>query len=162
MEKPNPIKRSNAFVPFSREHHFGLLLVWKIREDLLRKADAVHISDYIQAFFVDNFQEHLRDEEELIFIHLEVNDSLRKRAESEHDMIRHIVDLISQYRDDTALLSEFADVLEGHIRFEERVLFNRLQATLPPGQLEAISLNGKKNRHVSKAGNIFALEKVFE
>ena len=30
--KKTPIKRHDALKHFSRDHHFGLLLVWKIRE----------------------------------------------------------------------------------------------------------------------------------
>jgi len=34
MEKTNPIKRNEAIAELSRDHHFALLLVWKIREGL--------------------------------------------------------------------------------------------------------------------------------
>lgn len=34
MEVKKPIKRNAAIVEFSKDHHFALLLVWKIREGL--------------------------------------------------------------------------------------------------------------------------------
>src|SRR5689334_13185882 len=58
MEKCNPIKRSNAFVQFSKDHHFGLLLVWKIRQDLTKEINATEISKYVYDFFMDDLQQH--------------------------------------------------------------------------------------------------------
>ena len=34
---PTPIKRTSSLISYSKEHHFGLLLVWKIRQGIKRE-----------------------------------------------------------------------------------------------------------------------------
>ena len=45
-DSTTPIKRSQALIQFSREHHFGLLLVWKMRQGLKENIEPIRISDY--------------------------------------------------------------------------------------------------------------------
>ena len=51
MKNQAPIKRHQAIVSFSKDHHFGLLLVWKIRQGLKKSIDPVRISNYVLFFF---------------------------------------------------------------------------------------------------------------
>ncbi|MGZ8523557.1 MAG: hemerythrin domain-containing protein [Chitinophagaceae bacterium] len=133
-----PIKRHQALVSFSKEHHFGLLLVWKIRQGLLKAVSAERIGKYVLFFFKEDLETHFREEEQLLFSKLPVTDTLRKRAEEEHKEIYSLVETI-QGNSDESLLRQFADILEKHIRFEERTLFNHLQTHISAGELKEIS-----------------------
>lgn len=139
MEDTTPIKRHPAIVSFSKDHHFGLLLVWKIRQGLSRQVEAVRISNYVLFFFKEDLEQHFRDEEALLFCRLPVDDGLRKRAEADHLAINDLVASIGENKADTALLTSFAGLLEKHIRFEERELFNHLQENISGKDLEEIS-----------------------
>ncbi len=134
-EKVKPIKRNPALVEFSKDHHFGLLLVWKIRQGQRKEIPPVRIANYISFFFHEDLIHHFADEEKYLFIKLPLTDIQRKRAEGEHAEIRSLVAGIKQNPFDRGLLTEFADLLEGHIRFEERELFNRLQAVMSEEEL---------------------------
>lgn len=135
---PNPIKRHQAMVSFSKDHHFGLLLVWKIRQGLQKSVAPERIADYVGFFFDADLNKHFSDEEQLLFSRLAETDVLRVQAEKEHATIYQLVKDIHQRKTDTGLLTQLADALEQHIRFEERTLFNHLQQHIPEAELQEI------------------------
>ncbi|HQW83091.1 MAG TPA: hemerythrin domain-containing protein [Ferruginibacter sp.] len=139
-----PIKRSPALIQFSREHHYGLLLVWKIRQGLKKDISPDRINAYTLFFFEKELTEHFKEEEKDLFVKLPVEDKLRIRAFEEH---AHIYSLVSQLRENTTnsnLLKEFADALDDHIRFEERILFNHIQKLLPEAELKRLEQSHSK------------------
>lgn len=139
MNSLAPIKRHQAIISFSKDHHFGLLLVWKIRQGLKKAIHAERISNYIVFFFKEDLEKHFKEEEQLLFCKLPVDDALRTRAETDHQSIYQLVDAIGKKKDDAVLLNQLADELEKHIRFEERELFNHLQNNIAAGDLETIA-----------------------
>lgn len=137
--KPKPIKRSPAIVQFSKDHHFSLLLVWKIRQGLAFGVEPQRITNYINFFFQNYLEEHFKEEEELLFVHLDKNNELRKIAEEDHEALRELAKEVKFHAEDTTLLADFADRLEKHIRFEERELFNEIQNTFDESNLNFIA-----------------------
>lgn len=77
MKEHTPIKRHQAIVSFSKDHHFGLLLVWKIRQGLKNAVNAERISSYLLYFFKEDLEKHFKEEEEFLFSKLPVDDDLR-------------------------------------------------------------------------------------
>lgn len=86
-----PIKRHSAIVKFSQEHHFGLLLVWKIREGIKKMVATERLSSYAQFIFENNLKQHFREEEALLFVKLKDNDPLKQRATGEHQLIYQLI-----------------------------------------------------------------------
>jgi hemerythrin-like domain-containing protein len=138
MNIHTPIRRHKALVSFSKEHHFALLLIWKIRQGLSTAVSAERICNYVLYFFREDLESHFREEEQLLFCRLPAEDPFRQQAESEHRSIRKLVAGIAEKKGDPVLLLRFANELEKHIRFEERVLFNHLQQYIDPETLEKI------------------------
>lgn len=143
MKDHTPIKRHQALVSFSKDHHFGLLLVWKIRQGLDNAISTERICNYIQYFFKEDLAKHFKEEEEMLFSKLPADDSLRKQAEGEHQLIKNLVANMASKK--PALPGQLADLLEKHIRFEERELFNHLQESMPIHDLEAITMRMSNN-----------------
>ena len=144
-----PIKRSQALIQFSREHHFGLLLVWKIRQGLKNNIVPVRISKYSLFFFDSELTEHFKEEEKDLFVKLPAEDPLRTQAFEEH---KQIYKLVADLRSDSLnimLLNKFADTLESHIRFEERTLFNHLQQHLSEHELKKL-----EEEHSKREGDV--------
>ena len=138
MKKGAPIKRDKSLVTLSRDHHDGLMLVWKIRQGISLQIDNERIATYVVNAFDQELQPHFIEEEGLLFIQLAPVDDLRVRAENEHGEIR---EKIASFRSSTPLTSDllnFAALLEAHIRFEERVLFPELEQVIPREQLDEI------------------------
>lgn len=156
-EKPNPIKRHQAIISFSKDHHFGLLLVWKIRQGIKKGVSTDRISKYVLFFFKEDLVKHFKEEEQLLFIKLPSNDILRKQAEAEHQTIYKLIDDIGKNMSDTFLLNQLADALEKHIRFEERELFNHLQKNINAEDLEIVAkrLSNNSNEIDEKWEDVF-------
>lgn len=150
MIRPIPIKRASALVNFSKEHHFSLLLVWKIRQGLGFDVDAARIGKYINFFFKNYLKDHFIEEEELLFTKLPQQDGLRLSAEKDHETLSGLNKKIKSNPDKQSI-KEFSDTLETHIRFEERVLFAHLQNILEPSQLKLIA--EKMAGHTPKEDN---------
>lgn len=134
-EKKKPIKRHPALQQFSREHHFGLLLCWKIREGFRKEIEPERIKKYTDWFFQTHLKPHFEAEEKYMFTLLSDEDKLKKRAIKEH---RRLERLFEENDDVKRSLSLIEEELEQHIRFEERNLFGEIQQVATEEELEAI------------------------
>jgi hypothetical protein len=139
MKESNPIKRLQALVAFSRDHHFGLLLAWKIKQGLATAVETERISNYILYFFEEYLLQHFQEEEQTVFTKLSKDNALRQRAEKEHELIYDIIAQLRFQKDNENLVTQFAQNLKSHIRFEERELFAYLQENLAELDLQSIS-----------------------
>jgi hemerythrin-like domain-containing protein len=140
MEKSTgPIKRHPAIVQFSRDHHFGLLLNWKIRQGLKQNIEPGRITEYILYFFDEDLKTHFAEEERILFARLDDADTLKQQALKDHAAINSMIDGMRLKKTDLAMITSFADALEKHIRFEERVLFNHLQTAFSEAELETMA-----------------------
>jgi hemerythrin-like domain-containing protein len=146
MDKRYPLKRHEALAKFSREHHNGLLLCWKIRQGIKHEIQPDRIAAYILFFFDEDLKKHFKEEEETLFPRLDVNDHLRLQAISEHQNIYSLIERVGNEMDGYDELNEFADTLDEHIRFEERILFNHIQTRLQDAELTELA-----NRHEDSA-----------
>ena len=150
MKSPSPIRRHQSMVSLSRDHHFGLLLVWKIRQGLKKDVAAERISQYVLYFFDEDLKLHFKEEEEELFAYLPTTDTLRLQAEKEHQQIYELIHRLDQSPNNSTLLTQFADTLEAHIRFEERTLFNHLQQTLSEAQLKSLEAHTERDRNLDE------------
>lgn len=149
MESKKPIKRNPAIVTFSKDHHFALLLVWKIRQGLKKEIEPSRIINYAIHFFDTDLIFHFEEEETLLFNKLPSNNLLRLQAEEEHKLIKLEIDSLRNNPEDKIGIENLADILEKHIRFEERELFNYLQEVFSEDELADIAeaMEARKREH---------------
>ena len=128
------MKRSPELTPLSREHHTALA-----RALGLRRAEPDTVADAVAAFrefFATKGERHFAKEEELLLPALGPGDeALADRLRAEHAEVRR---LAAELGDDVAAARELGELLNDHVRFEERELFPHLEATLDPARLEEI------------------------
>lgn len=138
MQKP--LKRHEALVPLSRDHHFGLLLVWKIRQGLAFEVSLSRICNYLIYYVEHHMLPHFQLEELGVFPFLDEKDELRQEAEEQHEVILGIFESIKHGEQEHSAnqLDQFAGSLEAHIRFEERILFEHMQDVLSPDDLQRL------------------------
>jgi hemerythrin-like domain-containing protein len=135
-----PIKRSKHLVNLSRDHHEGLLIVWKIRQGFRLDISPDRIINFVRYAFDTHLKEHFREEEELLFNKMN-SDELVAKAVEQHANIRELVtELTTKPGQAAAQLEAFANQLEEHIRFEERILFTHLEQSLAAAVLAKIGL----------------------
>jgi iron-sulfur cluster repair protein YtfE (RIC family) len=135
-----PLQRHTALIPFSREHHNGLMLVLKIKKGKQFGVAPARLAPYILDVFEKELDPHFITEEEGIFLWLEPDHALRQRAFQEHAEIRALIQQIEVDTQTFSLQETFIHKLEAHIRFEERILFPHLQEHFP-NRLEALALH---------------------
>lgn len=129
------MKRNENIILLSRDHHFGLLCSWKVRQGIKKGIEISRITKYVLYFWKSHLQEHFREEEQLLIPYLE--DELSNRIQSEHRQIEAAISGL-EHHESTDSLSDFADLLEQHIRFEERTWFPHLEEHLNPSDLRKI------------------------
>ena len=138
MTDTKPLKRSEQLAPLSREHHDGLLFVWKIRTGLKNGTDPGTLKQYTSWYWQNHLESHLETEEEVLLTFLPSKSEMGQRIRSEHESIRELASNAAKI--DVNDLAMLADKLSDHIRFEERQLFNHLEETLSTEQLNSIYL----------------------
>jgi hemerythrin len=139
QQKISPIKRHPALVSYSKEHHKGLMLVWKIRAGKRKQVEDSRIGAYLLHSFEHDLEIHFADEENYLCPLLPPDDVRILQLLKEHIELRKLVKEISNQPDNGELIARFANLLEAHIRFEERRFFNHLQNCLSEGQLNDLA-----------------------
>ncbi|MBS1511039.1 MAG: hemerythrin domain-containing protein [Bacteroidetes bacterium] len=155
-----PLKRSKQLTPLSKEHHDGLLCCWKINQGLANNISIDRIASYLLDFYDKHLVRHFEEEEQLIFPLLSSDNSNRLEAELHHNMLR---EMIATFRDVTQIptlsLRYFSEILDRHIRFEERVLFPQIESEATPEALQIAADALKKETNVSDWADQFWIDK---
>jgi hemerythrin-like domain-containing protein len=134
MKETKPVKRSKQLAPLSREHHDALLFTWKIKQGLKNGTPPAEISDYIKWYWDNNLKEHFAQEEKILLPYVPGDGEMAKQLKNEHKTIRSLM-LKEMNKASLVLL---ADILNAHIRFEERIFFPYIEQTVSAAELNNI------------------------
>jgi hemerythrin-like domain-containing protein len=137
VKESKPLTRSKQLAPLSREHHDGLLFVWKIRQGLQNKVDYDRLRSYTHWFWQNHMKPHFFQEERILLPYLPAEHQLAAQLKNEHAHIRELIIEIDKHHDPRNL-TILCDLLDKHIRFEERELFTYFQDELTSTQLDTI------------------------
>jgi hypothetical protein len=149
MPSPEPtgtrcLKRDPALVPLSRDHHFALmhaLALTRSRGASAEKRRAV-AEDFL-AFYERELLGHMADEEEALVpatSQIAAEDVCRLVAEHHglRERAAHLRQTLAEDGEVEALLPDLGVLLHDHVRFEERVFFERVQERLTPAALAEV------------------------
>jgi iron-sulfur cluster repair protein YtfE (RIC family) len=131
------MRRSPELAVLSREHHHALELALRLKRASTEQVDAL-AADAAE-FWRRESMEHFRLEEEFLLPalarHSRPDDHDIRRTRSDHTELRRGFGELQGRSSDVNALRELGELLSDHVRFEERVLFPRVEATLDPGEL---------------------------
>jgi hemerythrin-like domain-containing protein len=139
------MRRSRELKPLSSEHHQALLVAFQLRKGLAGHAasagapkDLPGLLNLARRFDDQVFRTHTRAEEDLLGRLIPEADMARLR--SEHAEMTRLLDLARTARPNDLRnhLSAFADLLERHVRWEERELFPYAEGHLDEATLARI------------------------
>ncbi|HET9869371.1 MAG TPA: hemerythrin domain-containing protein [bacterium] len=137
------MRREKFLWPLTQGHHGALVAARNIRarlsgapgegpgapESLVRE---------VEAFFRDDLEFHFKGEEEVLLKafeeHVGPSDEGSRKIREDHRVLRELSR--SSRRTD---LSQFAEALTAHIRYEEDVFFPRVEAELTAGEKERLA-----------------------
>lgn len=137
MEK-KPIKRNENIVKLSRDHHASLMFCWKLRQGIKQHISHERMVQYVKYFLDSHMTTHFKEEEDFLFQPLQ--DDKVQKAKSDHVEILKLTNtvLVSDKEDLGDELARLADLVDAHVRYEERILFPHLEQNLTEVQLENI------------------------
>ncbi len=134
------MKRTPELIPLSRDHNHVLQLARRARQaaDGASEADITACWQALREAWQSEMSAHFAAEERLLFPHLHEHGQaeLATELEREHDAIRRT--LTRADRLDGTRLGVLGEVLEHHVRVEERQAFPLLERTLSRRELTAI------------------------
>ena len=138
------MRRDINLQELSKDHHHILLFSWKLRKGLENDASRDVLIDYIKYFVENILNPHCSVEETAVFSWLPDDNELKTRALLEHEILEKMVKALELCREaPDEKISQIADFVDSHVRFEERVLFPYLQQVLDSRQLNYIGDNIK-------------------
>jgi iron-sulfur cluster repair protein YtfE (RIC family) len=131
------MKRHPALVPLSHDHHHGLVQAKRLRASA-HGGDARAAARAFLRFFSDETVEHFREEEEQLFPLVAESDEAREplvRVLLEHQRLHALAGRLAAQVEAGApaseLMAELGELLEQHIRYEERQLFPLIERLSP-------------------------------
>lgn len=137
------MRRSPQLLQLSREHHTALVLAKRAQR--LAKGTAIDAREFmatLPAVFEQELEPHFQVEEIALLSALRAAESaaevtaMVERTLLEHAGLRELMQQIG--RQDFSSLAAFGELLDAHVRFEERELFNRAEALLSPADLARV------------------------
>ena len=140
-------RRHDSLIPLSREHHYGLMVCLRIHKGIEQhKTNADWLSERARKaslFFESDLKSHFKTEEEIVFPAMSAITEAKPTIEElieEHRGLERLVHELQQAQGShlARLLLEFADLLESHIRKEERVLFPCYERNISPEDAERV------------------------
>ncbi|HMX30156.1 MAG TPA: hemerythrin domain-containing protein [Blastocatellia bacterium] len=142
-----PARRHESLIPLSREHHYALMLCLRIHRGLKTHQDD---SAWLQSkaenvirFLASDLIPHFQAEEEVLFPAMQPCDgatALLRELLAEHREMERLAAGLRQCEAGllAAQLNAFADLLEAHIRREERELFPLFEQQVTPEMAQQI------------------------
>ena len=144
------MKRHPALIPLSRDHHHGLVQASRLRragKDGDASARLMAAKEFVE-FFRNEERVHLRDEEEelfpLLLRHVPRQPAPFREARVQHMQLegfaRRLEIAVAAGIVDREMLAAAGELLEAHIRLEERELFPLIEELVPDDELRRLGL----------------------
>ena len=140
------MKRHRSLHILSQDHHNGLITAQLIEKNspeypMLPKSIEGK-RDYAIRFYDDELVKHFADEEEILFPVLKERvyelDKFVKELTEEHRIIEDYIKKLKLKEDIEINLDKLGNILENHIRKEERLFFPKIQDILNEEELDKI------------------------
>ena len=141
-------KRHESLIPLSHDHHHGLALALRCRKQALGQIRPIgaeglreRAAEFVE-FYRNSLAAHFRAEEEALFplIRSTVDgcDATLDALLGDHKQIRQAIPRLEAGAGLAKLIFDLGDLLERHIRKEERELFPLFEQHVSPDQASAI------------------------
>ena len=141
--------RHSSLVPLSHDHHHGLALALRCRRQALGQLQPVGAEGLrdrareFREFFAENLINHFRAEEEVLFPELSArlpeSRDLIDLLVREHEQMRSAIPNLQEEIGLAKLVFDLGDLLERHIRKEERELFPLFEENAALFDVETVS-----------------------
>lgn len=135
------MKRHLQLQPLSRQHHNGLLIALLLSKGIKKKADRQVMASFISHNWQADLKEHFHLEEAYLLPMLtrhSFDQAMIEKLLAEHAMLTGLANEAINGTIETHQIEFFANLLNEHIRFEERLFFPAAEKVLTESELEEI------------------------
>jgi hemerythrin-like domain-containing protein len=129
--------RCIQLLPLSREHAEGAIFISRIRQGISKTATE-RLRDYVRWYWKNHIRPHFFQEEKILLPYIPPQHSWAIKLKEDHAYIRDLVLSLDQHADKHSF-SALCDLIDEHVRFEERDLFTYMENNLIEEELDAIS-----------------------
>ncbi len=152
------IKRDKALHILSHDHHHGLILAQLVKKGSPKYKNLPETTegkkDYSIRFYNDELIKHFEDEEKILFPVVNGKDdeidNLIEEIITEHKKIKQLINRLDSDEGVENNLDELGNILESHIRKEERNLFMKIQEILTEDELTSVEKQLTESRQLKK------------
>jgi iron-sulfur cluster repair protein YtfE (RIC family) len=134
------LKRHPALIPLSHEHREMLSFCLQLRKGIQKKEEIKALRSLTLWFWESYVKEHFQKEETQLFPLLKNQNELFRSLNSQHDEIKAYFE---SEPDSYQSFQKLEQKLTAHIRFEERIVFQKLQEEIPDNALNQLSLTNQ-------------------
>ncbi|ULQ53897.1 hemerythrin domain-containing protein [Flavihumibacter fluvii] len=135
------MQRAEVLQPLSRQHKSSLMTCLLLRKGVIKHAPVAVMADFFLQCWNTEILPHFEQEEKILIPLLNKypkGKALATTITRDHELIRNGVGHLKQEALNERLISNLADQLEQHIRFEERIVFQEMQEFITPEDLEQL------------------------
>jgi hemerythrin-like domain-containing protein len=136
------MKRTVALEGLSRDHHLALVVAQKLERATVDTAPMARQA--FLSYWAIEGRQHLRSEDEVLLPaaarHMDTRDESVVRVLVDHvDLRRRAADLEADANPPLYEVRALGELLRGHVRYEERVLFRLIEQVVPELELAALA-----------------------
>ncbi|HLV51680.1 MAG TPA: hemerythrin domain-containing protein [Flavobacterium sp.] len=146
------MKRIEELHHLSHDHHHGLLVCWKIRTAFSKGIEMERVKNYLKWFYEYHLKTHFEIEEQTLLPVVGTENEYGKQMLAEHQQLR---DLFETTEISSGNLTQIEELLQAHIRFEERQLFPIIQDIATTEQLKVIAAADNEEKFVDNESDAF-------
>lgn len=142
------MKRHEALHPLSHHHHHTLVMAQQLK-NADEKASIQQMTRDVIEFWKNDGEDHFRDEEEVLLPlfaqYQEIDIPEIREMLIQHVQIRSYVQQIrGMRRKDRQIFRNLGELLQKHVRLEERIIFPMIEQAIPENYLH--QANGRFHR----------------
>ena len=123
--------------PLSHEHACGAAFIGRVRNGIDKIADE-RLRKYVLWYWKNHIRPHFFQEEKILLPYMDAGNMLSVKLKEDHACIRQLVLSLDQHADRQSFIM-LCDLIDEHVRFEEKELFTWLEAHLEEDILNAIN-----------------------
>lgn len=135
------MKRDENLQPLSRQHHDELMSCLLIRKGVEKKANVADIKGFVNKFWEEDLLRNIEKEENILLPFLikhSFDGTYINLLRNDHEILKSLLARINTFDQRHRIFAIFADIVEQHIRFEERFLFQQMQERISAEDLEKL------------------------
>ncbi|ULQ57539.1 hemerythrin domain-containing protein [Flavihumibacter rivuli] len=138
------MQRAQSLQPLSRQHKGALMACLLIKKGVSKQAPVAVMKDFLLQTWEMDIAPHMQEEEHTLIPFMKSYNDQQPLADAilrDHELLRLGFAHLRQEGVSVGLIESLANLLEQHIRFEERTVFQSLQSHLNEEQLNKLQFH---------------------